>query len=174
MMTRRVSQHVGAIKWTKCFSVLIIYIQVHKLVYENNWKIVYSFGTKYGRYTSSHYHCVWITDVSTFKHYIYYIKVMWLAVTSGTVFPVEMWLHCVQRRKSNWTLIVRFEVPAACDSECLFFHSILKEYTAFIFRSQGSFSGTHWCLKMKLLESIETWGISFNLNLFAIDESKTG
>jgi hypothetical protein len=39
MMTRCVSKHVGAIKWTKCFSVLIIYIYVHKLVYENNWII---------------------------------------------------------------------------------------------------------------------------------------
>jgi hypothetical protein len=37
MMTRCVSKHVGAIKWTKRFSVLKIYIQVHKLVYENNW-----------------------------------------------------------------------------------------------------------------------------------------
>jgi hypothetical protein len=36
MMTRCVSKHVGAIKRTKCFSELIIYIQVHKLVYENN------------------------------------------------------------------------------------------------------------------------------------------
>jgi len=30
-----------------------------------------------------------------------------------------------------------------CDSGC-------KGYTAFIFRGQGSFSGTHWYLKMKL------------------------
>jgi hypothetical protein len=37
MMTHYVSKHVGAIKWIKCFSDLIIYIQVHKLVYVNNW-----------------------------------------------------------------------------------------------------------------------------------------
>jgi hypothetical protein len=40
MMTRCVSKHVGAIKWTKCFSDLIIYIRVHRLVYENNWNTV--------------------------------------------------------------------------------------------------------------------------------------
>jgi hypothetical protein len=39
MMTRCVSKHVGAIKWIKCFSDLIIYTQVHKLVYENDWII---------------------------------------------------------------------------------------------------------------------------------------
>jgi hypothetical protein len=38
--------HLIAIKWTKCFSDLIIYIRVHKLVYENNWNsVIVSAGT---------------------------------------------------------------------------------------------------------------------------------
>jgi hypothetical protein len=72
MMTHYVSKHVGAIKWTKCFSDLIICIQVHKLVYESNY-IAICFDRTFGHLQASISHrklkknSVWYTGLKMTK-----------------------------------------------------------------------------------------------------------